>query len=99
MSDGVDYSTRQLYEKICETLEKKIPIWSVPKFSLVLLAKFGDLFQFVYGRRIFFDSDNLQKLFGNSYYSSEKIIKDLGFSPKHTLFSMLPNIISNMNLK
>ena len=99
LSDGIDYSTRQLYENICETLEKRIPLWSVPKFSLVLLAKIGDLFQFVYGRRIFFDSDNLQKLFGDSYYSSEKIIRDLGFSPKHTLFSALPNIISNMNLK
>ena len=99
LCDGIDYSTRQLYEIICNALGKDIPVWAIPVFILYLIAKLGDIFKYIIGRRILFDSDYLQKLIGNSYYSSKKIESDLGFSPNYTLFKAMPSIISNMNEK
>ncbi len=99
LCDGVDYSTRKLYEKICEELNKKVPVWSVPLSWLTFIAMIGDIFKLIVNRRMFVDSDNLKKLIGNSYYSSSKIQSELGFSPEYTLFGELSNIISNLNIK
>ena len=99
LSDGIDYSTRELYEKICESINKKIPGWEVPIFILNFIAKFGDVFKFITKRRFFIDSDSLQKLIGNAYYDSSKIQLELGFTPKHTLFAELENIIMSLNLR
>ena len=73
LSDGIDYSTRQIYESIRKTLGKTVPAWGIPVIGLSIIAMTGDVFKRITGRRIFFDSDNFQKLMGNSYYSSEKI--------------------------
>ena len=99
LSDGVDYSTREIYESICKALGRKIPNWSVPKYCLFLIAKFGYMANVIIGRRLFFDTDNLQKLIGNSYFSSKKIMKEIGFSPKHTLFNSIPDMILAIDLE
>ena len=99
LSDGLDYSTRQIYEEIRKTMNKKIPSWGIPKLCLQLIAKIGDILRVVARRRILFDSDNLHKLVGNSYYSSKKAVTELGFAPKHTLFDSLPKIISSISSK
>jgi len=96
LCDGIDYSTRKLYEKICELMNKKVPAWTIPVSCLYFIAKIGDVLRLITNRRVFIDSDNLQKLIGNSYYSSNKIQSELGFSPKYTLYGELPNIISNL---
>jgi len=96
LCDGIDYSTREIYEKICESIDKKIPAWTVPVSCLYFFAKIGDVLRLIVNRRVFIDSDKLQKLIGNSYYSSGKIQSELGFSTQHTLYDELPNIISNL---
>jgi len=96
LSDGVDYSTRQLYEIIRQSMGKKIPSWGLPLLSLYLIAKASDMLRVITGRRISFDSDNLQKLIGSSFYSTEKAKSELGFSPKHTLLNDIPNMISSI---
>ena len=99
LCDGIDYSTRELYETIRKTMGKKVPSWGIPVLVLFFIAKAGDLLRMITGRRIIFDSDNLQKLIGNSFFSSKKINSELGFSPKHTLISAMPNIISSISSK
>ena len=96
VTDGIDYSTRQLYEIIRQSMSKTIPSWGIPLLSLKCIAMIGDIFRIISGRRILFDSDNLQKLIGNSYYSSNKIGSELGFLPKHTIFNTMPKIISSI---
>ena len=58
VSDGIDYSTRRLYEVIRKSLGKSVPRWGVPVIILIILAKLGDLLKVFAGRRILFDSDN-----------------------------------------
>ncbi len=99
VSDGIDYSTRELYENILLSMGRSVPSWGLPVSSLKLLAKIGDLFKMISGKRLLLDSDNLQKLIGNSFYSSDKIKTELGFVPSHTAYNSMSDIISNLNLK
>ena len=99
LTDGADYSTREIYEAICLELGKNVPLWSVPYFIFCSLAKFGDMINIIRGNRFIFDSDNLQKLFGNAYYSSEKIKSELGFVPQKTLYNSLAEMISYLKLR
>ncbi len=92
VTDGRDYSTRQIYEGICHVLEKEPPGWSVPLFGLKMLGWAGDAIGKLRGRRFIFDSDALEKLTGSACYSTEKIKKELGFAPKWDLWKALPEM-------
>jgi nucleoside-diphosphate-sugar epimerase len=96
VSDGRAYSTREIYEWICEALGKPIPAWSVPLSGLKALAKVGDVFGRVTGRRWRFDTDSYEKLLGSAYYSNDSIRITLGFEPKWDLKSSLPEIVASM---
>ena len=95
VTDGQAYSTRQIYEWICQALGKPIPNWSVPLPVLHGLAKIGDGIGAVRGKRFMFDSDALAKLTGSAAYSSAKIQRELGFAPKWTLDQALPSIVQS----
>ena len=94
VTDGRPYSTRELYEMICRGLGKPIPRWHVPLGALKALARVGDAIGRVRGRRFVFDSDALEKLTGNAWYSSEKIARELGFRPRVTFEEALPELIA-----
>jgi len=94
VTDGQACSTRQLYEWICEALGKPVPAWTIPPGLLRVLAKVGDGFGRVRGRRFVFDSDALDKLIGSACYSSEKIERELGFCARQRLRSALPEIVA-----
>ena len=93
VTDGETYSTRQMYEWICNAAHKPVPVWTLPLFMLKLLAKFGDLIGYVRGRRFVFDSDALEKLTGSACYSSARLEKQLGFKPERRLDEALPEIV------
>jgi len=57
------------------------------------LAKIGDGIGTLRGRRFMFDADALEKLTGSAWYSSGKLKKELGFSPKRHLRDSLPEVI------
>jgi len=93
VSDGEVYSTRQMYEWICDGLQKPVPAWRFPLFVLNLLAKAGDMIGSVRGRRFVFDTDALGKLIGSAHYSSAKMEQQLGFKPRRQLHEALPEIV------
>jgi UDP-glucose 4-epimerase len=93
VSDGQAYSSRQIYDWIRVALGKSPLNVAIPMGLLNLLAKVGDGIGRILGRRFPFDSDALDKLTGSAWYSSAKIQRDLGFIPKHTLQSSLPEIV------
>jgi nucleoside-diphosphate-sugar epimerase len=99
VTDGHIYSTRQMYEWICEALGKPVPDWTVPIRMLKVLAKVGDAIGRVRGRRFMFDSDALEKLTGSACYTSEKIGRGLGFRPTRDLCSALPEMVTYLSLK
>jgi len=94
VTDGRAYSTRELYERICRSLEKEIPAWHVPVWTLKALGGLGDAIGRVLGRRFMFDSDALDKLIGSAWYSSEKISRELGYKPARSFEDALPEMIA-----
>jgi len=99
VTDGQACSTRQMYERICEALDKPVPAWTIPIGLLKVLAKVGDGIGLMRGRRFLFDSDALDKLIGAACYSSEKIERELEFRPKRDFHSALPEIVAHLDLK
>lgn len=98
VTDGQAYSTRQMYEWICEALDKPVPAWAIPIVILKILAKVGDGMGRVRRRRFLFDSDALDKLIGSAYYSSEKIQRELGFRPARDLRSALLDMVTYLGV-
>jgi UDP-glucose 4-epimerase len=85
VTDGQTYSTHDLYVKICEGLGRGVPGWHVSVGVWRALAKIGDVIGAIRGRPFAFDSGALQKLIGSAWYSSDKIARELGYWPTHTL--------------
>lgn len=98
ISDGETYSTREMYELICQALHKRPPGWSVPFGLLRTMGRLGDVIGKVRGRRFVFDSDALAKLTGSAWFSSEKARRVLGFQPQWTLAKALPEMVSQMRI-
>lgn len=99
ITDGESYSTRQMYEWICEALRKPVPAWCLPWFALKLLALVGDAIGSIRGRRFIFNSDALLKLTGSALYSSEKIEQELGYRPQRNLHDSLPEIVRFLGMR
>jgi hypothetical protein len=57
----------------------------VPRWTLRALARTGDVIGRMRGRRFVFDSDALEKLSGDAWYSADRIKRELGWSPRHSL--------------
>ena len=92
VTDGLDYSTRELYELIAAALKKPIPRWRIPAVALRVLAKVGDIGECVLRRKLPFDTEALDKLVGSAFYSSAKIVRELGYAPKINFHSALPEL-------
>jgi len=74
VSDGISYSSRQIYEILCLSCGKSIPSWEVPRFFFYFFAFFS--------RKL---KHKVDKLLGNDDYTfSDEIIR-IGYSPKKTL--------------
>ncbi|WP_020484316.1 NAD-dependent epimerase/dehydratase family protein [Methylomonas sp. MK1] len=97
VTDQQNYSTRQIYDAIRAALGKPPVAWSIPMPLLTSLAKLGDGYGRLTGRRFPIDSDSLEKLTGSAWYSSAKIGRELGFQPRHTLWKALPDIIRHLS--
>lgn len=76
VTDGIPYSSRDIYEVMRKLLGKSVPKWYVPKFFFNLLAFFSLGFRY-----------KVNKLFEDSYYSSKKI-ETIGFKPQRSLREM-----------
>jgi len=86
-TDGRPYSSRQIYEAICHSVEKDPYLWSIPRFFFDLAALMSSKVHY-----------KLNKLLGDECYSSIKL-ELLGFKAQKTLmdfsksdFSMGKNV-------
>ena len=96
ITDGNAYSSRKIYELMCQALGRKIPGWSLPVPWLSFLARFGDAGGALLGKRLPFDSDALEKLIGSALYDSKLIETELGFRPTHDLAGSLGEMVKEL---
>jgi UDP-glucose 4-epimerase len=85
VTDGRAYSTRQIYEWMCEAAGRRVPAWAVPLRLLRLAAKTGDLIERLTRRSAPINSQRLEKLLGSAWFSSARIERELGFRAQHNL--------------
>lgn len=88
-TDGHQYSSREIYKAMSLATGRKIPIWVIPKFFFYILALLGDVFKFLP-----FNTYKYNKLLGSEWYSSKKL-QNLGFTPKHNLYSFFKKYRNN----
>ncbi len=94
VTDGETYSTRQIYAEICAALGHPVPKWTIPLMVLRLMARLGDIVRRLRGRRFVIDSESLEKLTDSAWYSSERIRRELGYQPSHTLRTALTEMVA-----
>lgn len=85
VTDGVLYSTRQIYEAMCAALGRKVPGWTVPVGLLRFGAAVGDLCKKA-GIPLPVNSETVDRLIGSACYRSDLLQRELGWQPRHTFF-------------
>ena len=75
-TDGVLYSSNEIYNIMCKLLGKPIPKWRVPKILFDMVSLLNPSINY-----------KIQKLFGDECYSSKKL-EQLGFEAQKTLGNM-----------
>ena len=93
LTDGREYSSREIYLAMRKALGRSPPRWAVPVFIFRLLARIGDAAGALAGRRVGFDSQALDKLAGDALYDNGPAIADFQFRPRHCLASALPEMV------
>lgn len=92
-TDGELYSTHEIYQNVCAALGRPLPRWATPVACLRIAAAAGDWLAKLRGRPGFFDSRALDRLIGPEWYRSERMVRDLGFSPQYNLRTALPGML------
>ncbi|WP_456376847.1 NAD-dependent epimerase/dehydratase family protein [Thiolapillus sp.] len=93
VTDLQQYSTRQIYELICRALGREPASRTVPQWLLGLGAGAGSVLEKISGRKMPLNREKLNSLRGSAYFDAQEIVRDLGFSPLHTLEDSLPDIV------
>lgn len=92
VTDGRDYSTREIHRLIALSLHRPPPRWGIPMGLLQAGAKFGDLVLRA-GLPMPLHSSSLRKLLGSSWFSIAKIKRELGYRPRYDLKRALPDMV------
>ncbi len=96
VTDGVPYSTRQIYDLILNALGHPVPRWSLPIGVLNLAARLGDGAERLLRRRLPLDSEILDKLIGSALYDGDAIRHELGFEPQRTLSDSMAEMVATI---
>ena len=76
ITDGTPYSSREIYNIMCNIMGRGIPKWCVPKVLFNIVSLINPNFKY-----------KINKLFGDDFYSSAKL-EALGFKAKKSLKDM-----------
>jgi nucleoside-diphosphate-sugar epimerase len=81
VTDGADYTLKEIYESIARELGRKTKSICIPLGLAKIVAKAGDMGHKLSGRSFPFNTDMLEKLTGSLTFSSDLISRDIGFRP------------------
>ena len=93
VTDGVDYTVKDLYKEIARELSKKPLPYYVPMCIARIIAWLGDWGGKVNRKSMRFNSDVLNKLTSSLTISSRKIQKEIGFIPRYNLYNTIDETI------
>ena len=93
VTDGIDYSTRQIYDLIRNELGKGRAPFSLPRTVFDVAAAFGDAVLSFSGRRFPFDGQVMESLAGSSVFSADRARHELDFSPTTRLQDAMSDIV------
>ncbi len=79
VTDGIPYSSREIYVAMCKILGKKVPRWTIPLWVFTVMSKLSKSFDY-----------KIDKLLGDEWYSSKKI-ESLGFKAKKSIINLDDN--------
>ncbi len=99
VTDGLAYSTSDIYMQIRHALGKGSPAWCLPRWVLRVGARVGDLIGRIRRRPLSFNSMVFGKLTESAWYSNDKIRRELGFRPTRTFTDGLPEMIQEYRLR
>ena len=97
VTDGRRYSTRQVYEWVCEATGKKKPRWSIPPFVFHAAGALGDAVGRLRGKPFAVNSGTVDRLLGSACYDSSLVARTLGFSPEWDLERALPEMVGRLS--
>lgn len=84
VTDGVDYTLREIYETVARELGRKIKPISIPVRVAKIAAVAGDVGGKISGRTLPFNTAMFEKLTTSLTFSSDLILRHIGFKPKFT---------------
>jgi len=93
VTDGKRYSTRQIYEWVCQSMGRRPPRWSIPPAVFHAAGKLGDALGRATGRSVPFNGAMVERLLGSACYDSTLATRTLGFTPRWDLERALPEMV------
>lgn len=94
VTDGIDYSLKELYDTISRGLGKSPRSFFVPMGLARGLAVMGGIAGSMIGKQLPFNLNILEKLTGTYTFSSLKIQRELGFKPRYNLYNTISDTIN-----
>ena len=93
VADGMDYSTRALYEAILAALGQRPPFWTMPMPMLSLGARMGDLYVRMTHRPAPICSLALARLRDSACYRADRLRSELGWQPQDSFYEVLTEML------
>lgn len=94
VTDAEPYCVTAMYDWLRAGLGKPLPAYRVPLWVLKGGARFGDLLQAITGQSPLLTSEQLTKLIGSAWYSSEAITRELGCRATHSFEKTVPDLVA-----
>lgn len=85
VSDGVDYSTREIIAALCRAAGRRPPGWALPAWLLRAGARLGDGLGALLGRPMPLRSAVYWRLAGDACYRNHRLCTELDWRPRETL--------------
>ena len=98
VTDEENYTTHLIYLLMRQALGLGKPFWYCPLWLFKLLAIIGDQLEYIFRRRLPFNTQAFNKLFSTSDYNSSLIREELGFKSQYSLSDLLPEIVKTYHL-
>ena len=93
VTDGIDYTVKELYEVMAKGLGKRPLRFYVPVGIARGLAWIGDIVGHIARKPLSFNSEALGKLTNSLTFSSRKIQEEIGFNMKYNLYNSIDETI------